>query len=188
MNHIIVVAFTTVDGVVEDPDGSGGTANGGWAFRHGPEAVAGDKFELGSRLDTGALVFGRRTWQEFTKLWPQRSDAFSIRMNAAQKCVASRTLTDLSAWNNSALIAGELTSEAQRLRRERDVIVIGSGSITHALRAHDLVDEYRLLVFPTVLGTGRRLFDGPGPGGELRLISVEQRGPAALVCYRRAGQ
>ena len=74
MNHIIVVAFTTVDGVVEDPDGSGGTANGGWAFRHGPEAVAGDKFELGSRLDTGALLFGRRTWQEFTKLWPQRSD------------------------------------------------------------------------------------------------------------------
>lgn len=188
MNHIIVIEFITLDGVVEDPDGSAGTPGGGWAFRQGPEAVAGDKFKLGSRLDTGALLFGRGTWQQFTKIWPSRSDEFSTKMNSAPKWVASRTLTDLSAWNNSQLIAGDLTDEVQRLRRRRDVIVIGSTSIVHALRRHDLVDEYRLLVFPTVLGTGRRLFDGPAGAVDLRLVSVEQSGPTALLCYERAGQ
>ena len=74
---VIVVEFVTVDGVVEDPDGSGGTATGGWAFRHGPEAVAGDKFRLGPLLDTGTLLLGRTTWELFSKLWPGRTDEFS---------------------------------------------------------------------------------------------------------------
>ena len=188
MNHIIVIEFITLDGVVEDPDGSAGTPGGGWALRQGPEAVAGDKFRLGSRLDTGALLFGRGTWKQFARIWPSRSDTFSARMNAAPKWVASRTLADVSAWNNSKLIAGELTDEVQRLRRERDVIVIGSTSIVHTLREHDLVHEYRLLVFPTVLGTGARLFDGPTEAGELRLVSVEHGGPTVLLRYERDGQ
>ena len=109
MNRVIVIQFITLDGVIEDPDGSGGSPDGGWAFRFGPEAVAGDKFKLGSRLDTGALLFGRETWQLFAKLWPGRSDKFSTQMNTAPKWVASRTLADVSAWNNSRLIEGELT-------------------------------------------------------------------------------
>jgi dihydrofolate reductase len=187
MNRIIVIDFITLDGVVEDPDGSAGSAGGGWAFRFGPEAVAGDKFKLGARLDTGALLLGRGTWQLFAKIWPGRSDEFSTKLNAAPKRVASRTLTDVSAWQNSRLIEGELTGAVQRLRDERDVIVIGSTSVVHTLMERDLVDEYRLLVFPTVLGRGRRLFDRPaGTAADLRLVSVEQSGAAALLRYERA--
>jgi dihydrofolate reductase len=183
MNRVIVIQFTTLDGVVEDPDGSAGTPYGGWAFRHGPDAVAGDKFRLGPRLDSGVLLLGRGTWQLFSKLWPHRTDDFSTRMNAAPKKVASRTLTDLGAWQNSALITGELVEEVAHLRDERDVIVIGSTSVVHTLMEHGLVDEYRLLVFPTVLGEGRRLFSGPAGAGDLRLVSVEQSGAAALLRY-----
>lgn len=185
MNRVIVIAFLTLDGVVEDPDGSDGTPGGGWAFRHGPEAVAGDKFRLGSRLDTGGLLLGRGTWQLFSTLWPNRTDDFSQRMNAAPKWVASRTLTDVSAWSNSALINGDLTGEVKRLREERDLIVIGT-SIPQALIEEDLVDEYRLLVFPTVRGSGRRLFTNPAGTGDLRMVSVDQAGAAALLCYERA--
>jgi dihydrofolate reductase len=188
MNRIIVIQFITLDGVIEDPDGSAGSPGGGWAFRFGPEAVAGDKFKLGDRLDTGALLFGRETWQLFSKIWPPRSDKFSTQMNNAPKWVASRTLDDASAWQNSRLIEGELTDEARRLRLERDVIVIGSTSVVHLLMERDLVDEYRLLIFPTVLGQGSRLFPGPAPVGDLRLISAEPSGAAALLRYEKAGQ
>lgn len=187
MNNIIVIEFITLDGVVEDPDGSAGTPHGGWAFRFGPAAVAGDKFKLGTRLDTGGLLFGRGTWQLFSTIWPGRTDEFSTRMNTARKWVASHTLTDVSAWNNSTLIADDLSGEVRRLRQERDVIVIGSTTIVQALMEHDLVDEYRLLIFPTVLGGGRRLFEDDAGVGDLRLISVEQSGPAALLRYQRAG-
>lgn len=186
MNRIIVIQFITVDGVTEDPDGSGGTPGGGWAFRHGPRVVADDKFELGSRLESGVLLFGRRTWEQFSKRWPGRSGEFATRMNAACKLVASRTVTDVSAWENSAVINGELTDEVPRLRRERDIIVVGSTSVVHTLMQHDLVDEYRLLVFPVVLGAGHRLFGGHADVGELRLLSVEQRDAAALLCYEVA--
>ena len=188
MNRIIVIQFITLDGVIEDPDGSGGSPDGGWAFRFGPEAVAGDKFKLGARLDTGALLFGRATWQLFAKLYPPRSDHFSTQMNTAAKRVASRTLTDVSAWNNSSLLEGELTSEVKRLRQERDVIVIGSTSVVHALMEHELVDEYRLMIFPTVLGRGGRLFTSQAQAGDLRLISAEQSGAAALLRYEKAGR
>jgi dihydrofolate reductase len=188
MNRIIVVQFITLDGVIEDPDGSAGTPGGGWAFRFGPEAVAGDKFKLGPRLDTGALLFGRATWQLFSKIWPGRSDEFSTQLNTAPKWVASRTLADVSAWGNSRLIEGELTDEVQRLRGERDVIVIGSTSVVRTLMEHDLVDEYRLLIFPAVLGRGARLFGDQGPTGDLRLVSVEQSGACALLRYEAAGR
>jgi dihydrofolate reductase len=186
MNRVILIEFTTLDGVVEDPDGSGGTPNGGWAFRHGPGAVAGDKFRLGSRLDTGALLLGRETWQLFAKLWPGRSDEFSNRMNGAPKRVVSRTLSDVNAWENSAVLTGELTDEVRALRSQQDVIVIGSISVAHTLMAHDLIDEYRLLVFPTAVGTGRRLFTGAGGVSGLRLVSAEPNGAAALLRYEKA--
>ena len=183
---VIVIQFITLDGVVEDPDGSAGTPSGGWAFRYGPGAVAGDKFRLGARLDTGALLLGRTTWQLFSRLWPTRSDDFSRKMNAAPKWVASRSLTDVSAWMNSTLIDGELTAKVAQLRRERDVIVVGSTSLVHTLMQHDLVDEYRLLIFPIVLGAGRRLFASPAGTEDLRLASVEQSGAAALLRYETA--
>jgi dihydrofolate reductase len=100
--------------------------------------------------------------------------------------VASRTLTDASAWNNSRVIGGELASEVRRLRRDTDVIVIGSASVVHALMEQDVVDEFRLLVFPVVLGTGRRLFTSPAGAGGLSLVSAEPRGAAALLRFEKA--
>jgi dihydrofolate reductase len=185
MNHVIVIEFTTLDGVVEDPDGSAGTPSGGWAFRHGPEAVAGDKFQLGERMDTGTLLLGRGTWQLFSRLWPGRSDPFSTAMNRIPKLVATRTLTDVTAWSNSAVIDGDLLATVKEVREQRDVVVAGSVSVVQALMAADLVDEYRLLVFPTVVGAGRRLFrDGLRPMN-LTLTSAERRGPALLACFER---
>jgi dihydrofolate reductase len=178
MGKLIVIEFVTLDGVVEDPDGSGATPGGGWAFRHGPEAVAGDKFGLGPLLDTGVLLLGRTTWELFAKLWPGRTDAFSTKMNAIEKLVASRSLASVDGWQNSSLLEGDLVTAVRSRRARQDVIVTGSIGVVRELA--DLVDEYRLMVFPTVLGSGRRLFTSPA---SLRLTSVEQKGAAALLRY-----
>ncbi len=143
MGRLIVTSFTTLDGVVEDPDGSDGTPFGGWAMRHGPQGVAGDKFRLGPILEHGTLLFGRRTWDHFRTLWPHRDDSFSQAMNAATKAVVTHRPV------NEAELADE-----------------------------GLVEEYRLLAFPTVLRAGRGLFRGRR---ELTLISSEHVGPAVLA-------
>ena len=187
MPDLIVIEFITLDGVVEDPDGSGATPTGGWAFRHGPEAAAGDKFGLGSLLDTGVLLLGRTTWELFAKIWPGRTDEFSTKMNDIPKLVASRTLTDVGGWRNSAVLQGDLVETVRRRRAEQDVIVTGSVSVVDVLARNDLVDEYRLMVFPALAGAGRRLFTDRTPPGDLRLTSVEQKGVAVLLRYRKAG-
>ncbi|MFE1751837.1 dihydrofolate reductase family protein [Streptomyces anandii] len=185
---VIVIEFVTLDGIVSDPDGSAGTPLGGWAFRYGREAVAGDKFRLGRTLDDGVLLLGRATWQLFSRLWPGRDDPFAARMNAVPKLVATRTLTgaDTSAWANSEVLDGDLVDAVKRERR--DVIVTGSLSVVGRLRAADLVDEYRLLTFPTVLGTGRRLFPADGPRAQLECLAAERVGSAVLTRYRRAAR
>jgi dihydrofolate reductase len=177
---VIVIEFVTLDGVVDDPDGSAGTATGGWAFRHGPEAVGADKFRLGSLLETGTLLFGRTTWELFAKLWPGRTGEFADRLNTMPKLVASRTLADAGAWQNSSLLQGDLTEAVAR--ETGDLIVIGSIGVVRTLARHDLVDEYRLLVFPSVVGEGRRLFDGMA--ADLELVSSTQVGPTVLITYR----
>ena len=181
---VIVIEFITLDGVVSDPDGSGGTPAGGWAFRHGPEAVAGDKFRLGSVLDDGVLLLGRKTWQLFSRIWPSRDDPFSRRMNAVPKLVASRTLTDASAWANSQVAGGDPIDAVKRERR--DVIITGGLSIVHRLITEDLIDEHRLLTFPAILGTGERLFPAGSPPAHLECLSAGQSGAAVLTHYRRA--
>ncbi|MYS32562.1 RibD domain-containing protein [Streptomyces sp. KhCrAH-43] len=183
---VIVIEFITLDGIVSDPDGSAGTPLGGWAFRYGPEAVAGDKFRLGSALDEGVLLLGRATWQLFSRIWPGRDDPFAARMNAVPKLVASRSLhdTDMPAWANSRLLDGDLVDAVKRERR--DVVVTGSLSVVDRLGAAGLIDEYRLLTFPTVLGTGRRLFPADGPHTELECLAADRAGAALLTRYRRA--
>jgi dihydrofolate reductase len=183
---VIVIQFITVDGFVSDPDGSGGTPAGGWAFRHGPETVAGDKFRLGSTLDDGVMLLGRTTWQLFSRLWPGRDDPFSARMNAVPKLVASRTLTDASAWVNSRVVDGDVVDAVRR--EQRDVIITGSVSVVHALMAADLIDEYRLLTFPTTLGTGERLFPAGRPPVYMECLSAERAGAAVLARYGRAAR
>ncbi|MGW1561464.1 dihydrofolate reductase family protein [Streptomyces sp. NPDC002144] len=180
---VIVIAYTTLDGIVTDPDGSEGTPGGGWLFGHGPEVVAGDRFKLGASLDEGVLLLGRTTWEQFSRLWPQRDTPFALRMNAASKLVASRTLTDVSAWSNSRLLEGDLVDTVKR--EQRDVVVMGSLGVARALMAEDLVDEYRLVTLPTLVGTGGRLFPADTSPVHLECLSVERAGPAVLTRYGR---
>lgn len=182
---VIVIEFITLDGITSDPDGSDGTATGGWAFRHGPETVAGDKFNLGSVLDNGVMLLGRSTWELFSRIWPSRDDPFSRRMNAVPKLVASRTLTDASAWANSQVVEDAIDAVK---RESRDTIIAGSQSIVHRLMAEDLIDEYRLLIFPTILGSGERLFPADTPTVYLECLSAEQSGAAVFTRYARAGR
>ena len=183
MSRVIVIEFVSLDGVLEDPDGGDRTERGGWAFRYGPESVAGDKFQLGEVLDQGALLLGRRTWQKFAGIWPSRTDEFSARMNRVPKLVLSRSLGDVSAWANSCVIGRDLVDEVSA--RSGDLIVAGSTSVVDALREHDLVDEYRLLVFPTVLGQGRRLFPDGIASVNLELRSAQPVGAPVLLVYGR---
>jgi dihydrofolate reductase len=180
---VIVIEFITLDGIVSDPDGSAGTPAGGWAFRHGPETVAGDKFHLGSTMDDGVMLLGRKTWQLFSRLWPGRDSPFAARMNAVPKLVATRTLTDTSAWRHSQVTDADLTDLVKN--EPRDLIITGSLSIVHELMARDLVDEYRLLTFPTILSTGERLFPAGGPPAYLECLSAEKTGAAVLTRYAR---
>ena len=180
---VIVIEFITLDGIVSDPDGREGTPGGGWAFRHGPEAVAGDKFRLGSVLDRGVMLLGRKTWQMFAQIWPGRDSPFAARMNAVPKLIVSRTLTDTSAWGHSDVTGGDPTAAATQ--EQRDVIITGSLSVVHELMAKDLIDEYRLLTFPDILGTGDRLFPEGGPPVYLKCLSAGQSGAAVLARYGR---
>jgi dihydrofolate reductase len=187
MSKIIVIEFVSLDGVMQDPDGSEGFSQGGWAFRYGPEPVAGDKFRLGEVLDTGALLLGRRTWQLFAKIWPGRDDPFSAKMNAMPKLVVSRSLEHADGWQNSTVLEGDLVAEVGKRKPEQDVMITGSASVVRTLMAQDLVDEYRLLVFPLILGEGTRLFpDGTAPVN-LALASAHTAGPAVRLIYTRSG-
>ncbi len=188
MGEVIVTQFITLDGVVSDPDGRGGTDHGGWAFRYGPGPVSDDKFRLGSRMDDGVQLYGRRTWEHFSRLWPGRDGDFADRMNAVPKAVAAHSPIDESAWSNSHAIDGDLLDWVRAERTRRDVVVIGSLSVVHALAAADLVDEYRLVTFPTVVGAGDRLF-AEGRAIELELVSAEPNdvaGTTVLTILRRA--
>jgi dihydrofolate reductase len=185
MGRLIVITFITLDGVVEDPDGSDRTAFGGWAMRHGPQGVAGDKFRLGALLEQGTLVFGRRTWEHFSTLWPHRDDPFSRSMNAADKVVVTHREIDPATWSHSRAIDRPLVGWVREHVATTDLVVIGSGSVVDELAGADLVDEYRLLTFPTAVGAGRRLFT---EGRLLELVSTEQVGPGVLsVLTTRAG-
>jgi len=191
MSRVIVIEFVSLDGVTHDPDGHDGSVQGGWAFRYGPEVVTSDPFRLSEVLDTGALLLGRRTWQLFTKVWPGRDDPFSAKMNAMPKLVASRSLdsaADWAAdWQNSTVLRGDLAAEIRARKQAQDIVVMGSASVTRALMASDLVDEYRLLVFPLVLGEGTRLFpEGTAPAS-LTLVSAETVGPTVRLVYTRQG-
>jgi dihydrofolate reductase len=180
MGDVIVIQFTTLDGVVSDPDGRWGSDHGGWAFRYGPGPVSDDKFRLGERMDNGVQLYGRRTWEHFARLWPGRDGDFADRMNAVPKRVATRTGIDATLWSNSAAVDGDVPSWVADERTRRDVVVIGSLSLVQALAGADLVDEYRLVTFPVVLGAGDRLFDGAVPA-EFRFTSAEIADPGRLT-------
>ncbi len=161
MGKLVVTEFVSVDGVFEDPGGSENFKHGGWSFEFN-RGEDGDRFKLDETMDSDALLLGRVTYEGFADAWPKRSgDEFSDKFNAMPKHVVSSTLKDPD-WNNSSVISGDLSEEVQKLKDsyENDVAVHGSGQLARSLLDAGLVDEVRLMVFPVVLGEGKRLFDG----------------------------
>lgn len=182
MGKVIVVEFVSADGFIQDPDGSGGTAGGGWAFHAGPEVFAGDKFDVAASMASGALLLGRRTWEMFSTRWPTRTGDFPDLMNETPKVVVSTSLQDVSSWNNSSVLSGDLAAGVAALRGRGDVVVVGSISVVRTLSAASLVDEYRVIVIPIVVGTGERLFP-EGATAPLRLVTAEQRDRTVFITY-----
>ncbi len=180
MSDVIVIQFSTLDGVVSDPDGRSGTPYGGWAFKYGSGPVSDDKFRLGSRMTDGVQLYGRWTWEHFARLWPGRDTEYARVMNGMPKRVATRTGIDPTAWSNSAVIDGDPLDWVRHERAQRNVVVVGSLSLVHALAAADLVDEYRLITFPTVVGAGDRLF-AAGMPADFRFVTAEPADPDALT-------
>jgi len=132
MYRLVVIQFVTLDGVTQDPDGAESTRTGGWAFRSGPQAVAGDKFKLGELMEAGTMLLGRRTWEKFSGLWPARSDEFSMKMNRMRKLVVSRSLERADAWQHSQLLRGDPLEEVKKRKADGHLIVAGSYSLVQS--------------------------------------------------------
>jgi dihydrofolate reductase len=182
MRRIVVSEFVTLDGVMEDPGGAEKSRYGGWAFQfeRGPE---GDKFKYDELMASDALLLGRVTYEGFAAAWPSRTgDDFSDKMNSMRKYIVSTTLKRAD-WNNSNLIKGNIVEELSRLKAMEggDILVAGSGQLVHTLAQHDLVDEYRLMVFPVVLGGGKRLFQDGTDRFALRLVEAKPVGSAGVL-------
>ena len=159
MGRIVVTEFVTLDGVMEAPGGEQGHPHTGWVMRTPDSGQMGYKLE--ETLAAECLLIGRVTYESFADAWPQRTDeaGFADKMNAMPKFVVSTTLVDPE-WNNTTVISEDIAAAIAALKAEREgiVLVAGSRTLVHFLMDHDLVDEYRLMVFPVVLGSGRRLF------------------------------
>jgi dihydrofolate reductase len=187
MARIVVSQFVSLDGVLEDPGGSEGWERGGWAFKYerGPE---GDQFKLDEVMASDALLLGRVTYEGFAEAWPSRSGDFADKFNGMRKYVVSGSM-DAAEWNNSVVVKpDQIVETVTKLRQEPggDVLVNGSAQLVEALRANDLVDEYRLMVFPTVLGAGKRLFAGDGATTGLRLMDAKPAGETLILVYEPA--
>ena len=176
--RIVVTNHLTLDGVMQAPGGReedtrGGFTHGGWATANNDE-VMGRK--LGEGMATSAaLLFGRRTYEQFHGFWPKQGDnPFTEALNKTQKYVASTTLAEPLPWENSTLLEGDVPQAVSRLKREDgdDIVIMGSGELIRSLIPHGLIDEYLLMIHPLVLGTGTRLFDGDASRSRLRLVDA----------------
>ena len=193
---LILSDFMSLDGVVQAPGGreedtDGGFAHGGWSMPYFDMEAMGSAIDE-VLTDTDALLFGRRTWQVMAAAWPSRSgDRFADRMNEITKYVASRTLAqDDLTWSGSILLPGDDVIGAVRELRARDgkgLQVMGSSSLATQLVDHDLVDEYRLMIEPILLGGGKRIFPTDGQARPLELVSATTAKTGVLICtYRPA--
>jgi dihydrofolate reductase len=186
VGKIIVSQFVSVDGVMEDPGGSEGWDRGGWAFQfdRGPE---GDKFKLDEVMESDALLLGRVTYQGFAEAWPSRTGEFADKFNNMPKYVVSTSLEEAE-WNNSTLINGDVADEVATLRQQPggDILVNGSAQLVQTLAEHDLVDEYRLMVFPVVLGSGKRLFSETSKAIALKVMDSKPAGECLILTYEPA--
>jgi dihydrofolate reductase len=189
MGRIVVSEFVSLDGVVEDPGGSEDFKYGGWSFEF-DRGAEGDEFKLEETRASQALLLGRKTYEGFAEAWPSREGEFADMFNSMPKYVVSSTL-DEPDWTNSTVLEGDLVDEVSKLRQgpDGDVVVHGSAQLVQALIEHDLVDELRLMVFPVVLGTGKRLFGDPGEKKTLRLVDSKVVGDGVMILtYQPKGE
>jgi dihydrofolate reductase len=187
MGRIVVTEFVSLDGVMEDPGGAESFRHGGWsfAFSRGDE---GDKFKLDETRSSEALLLGRVTYEGFAEAWPSREGEFADKFNAMPKYVVSSTL-EKADWSNSTVLRGDPAEEAAKLKQEHDgdIVVHGSARLAQTLLEHDLVDELRLMVFPVVLGGGKRLFGDASDKKSLRLVDSKVVGDGvAILTYEPA--
>lgn len=178
MSKIVVVNSLTLDGVMQAPgrpdeDTRGGFTHGGWALPYNDAVMA---KAMGEGMTTsGALLLGRRTYEDFYSVWPNRTDnPFTDVLNNAQKYVASTTLTEPLPWRNSTLLKGNVAEAVARLKARpgKDIVILGSGELIQSLMRHNLIDEFVLLIHPLVLGMGRRLFPDDGPFAAFQLAKM----------------
>lgn len=195
MRKVVVSEFLTVDGVMQGPGGpdedrEGGFQEGGWQLPYFDEA--GGAAVAKGLAETGGLLLGRKTYEIFAAYWPNQAagDPLADIMNKVPKHVASTTLQEPLTWNNSTLIQGDVAAGVAELKRQSDdeLMVIGSGNLVQTLARNDLVDEYRLMIHPLVLGSGKRLFENGGVRVPLKLSASETTGTGVLILtYQRAG-
>ena len=187
MGRIVVTEFISLDGVIEAPGGGEDFKHGGWSFEidRGDE---GNQFKLDETMASDALLLGRVTYEGFAKAWPSREGEFADKFNTMPKYVVSSTLEEPE-WNNSTVLKGDVAEEVSRVKGEHegDIVVHGSGRLVRTLLDEDLVDELRLMVFPVVLGSGKRLFGETDDKKPLKLVDskVVGDGVAILVFQRR---
>ncbi len=186
MGKVVVSEFVTLDGVMEDPGGGETFEHGGWAFKF-ERGEEGNRFKYEELMSADALLLGRVTYEGFAAAWPNMNqDEFGQKMNSMPKYVFSSTLSDPS-WENSHVIKGDLAGEITRLKDEvGELLVAGSAQLVGGLMAAGLVDDLRLMVYPIVLGTGKRLFaEGAGPA-TLRLVESGLAAQTLLLRYEAA--
>jgi dihydrofolate reductase len=188
MGKLVVTEFVSVDGVFEDPGGAEGYEHGGWTFEY-DRGEEGNKFKLDELMEAEVQLFGRVTYAGFAAAWPSRQGEFAEKINSAPKYVVSSTLTSPE-WQNTTVISGDVAGAIAELkdRINGTILVAGSGTLVGTLLGEDLVDELRLMVFPTVLGRGKRLFPDGINRLKLKLTQSRQVGPdgVQVQVYQRA--
>jgi dihydrofolate reductase len=192
VRKVVVSEFMSLDGVIQAPGDASEYDRGGWSFQvhRGPE---GDKFKFDELAAAGALLLGRKTYEGFAAAWPQMEEQtgeYGAWMNGYPKYVASRTLQEPLEWNNSSLIEGDVAEKVSELKQQdgKDILVFGSGELARTLMEHDLIDEYRLMVFPIVVGKGKRLFGDTEEARAMKLVDTKPVGPdgVLILTYRPA--
>jgi dihydrofolate reductase len=181
LRKVIVSMFVSLDGVMEDPGGAEKFEHGGWTIPYWDDGIG--KFKLDELFASDALLLGRVTYQGFAAVWPSQSDeaGFADRMNGLPKYVVSTTLQE-GEWNNTRLIKGNVAEEVSRLKEQpgQDILIAGSGILVNTLLQDGLIDEYRLLVYPVVLGSGKRLFK-EGSNTALKLAETKPFGSGVVL-------
>ena len=188
MGRIVVTEFISLDGVIEAPGGGEDYKHGGWTFEI-ERGAEGDRFKLDELVEAEAQLLGRRTYEGFAAAWPKMTDeaGFAEKMNTMPKYVVSSTLEQAD-WENSTVLGGDFAEEIGKLKQEVDgvILVAGSAQLVQGLVEHDLVDELRLMVFPVLLGSGKRLFGDTAEKLPLALADSRTVGDGiAILTYRR---